>query len=255
MLVQTIKQYLELHKRLVVPQLGAFIVKEPGGSVLFSELFRRDDGVLRGLLQTGGMTELEAAGAIDRFVFEIRLSVQDGGEYRLEGFGVFRPGLNDTLAFVYEPAPAVPEQSRQESVPGEPGRESDSEQSGRKAVPGEPAPMPEPVSDDKSAEDSRVPAGSVLQPDPTLKGLRYGKPLKTTDAYTYADRRGRRKTDRFLLVAIIAAIIAVAAIAFGYVHEAREKRAAQEFVVEPQPPQVQPAETPAAQNPTQTLQE
>ena len=54
MLVQTISQYLGSHKRLVVPQLGAFIVKAPGGEILFSELFKRDDGVLRGLLLSQG---------------------------------------------------------------------------------------------------------------------------------------------------------------------------------------------------------
>lgn len=250
MLVQTIRQYLELHKRLVVPQLGAFIVKEPGGNVLFSELFRRDDGVLRGLLQTAGMTELEAAGAIDRFVFEIRLAVQGGGEYRMEGFGVFRPGPNDTLAFAHEPAPVVSEKSLLESVP---------EKSVEECLPEEPAAEPAPQAGASasvvSQAGSAAPAGSTLQPDPTLKGLRYGKPLKTTDAYTYANRTGRRKTDRFLLVAIVAAIIAVAAIAFGYVHEAREKRAVQEMVEESQPAPVQPVETPIVGNPTQTPQQ
>lgn len=221
--------------------MGAFIVKQPDGNVLFSELFRRDDGVLRGLLQSAGMTELEAAGAVDRFVFEIRHAVQDGGEYRMEGFGVFRPGPNDTLAFVYEPAPAMSD---------EPVKVPELDGSGAKT---------QTVPEQKPSEDvpetaSAAPAGSVLQPDPSLKGLRYGKPLKTTDAYTYAKRKRRRKTDRFLLVAIIAAIIAVAAIAFGYVHEARDKRAAQELVEEPQPAQDRPVGTSAVPNPTQIPQ-
>lgn len=59
MLIHTLIQYLESHRRLVVPQLGTFIVKEPGRSVVFSELLKRDDGVLRGLLRAGGMGELE----------------------------------------------------------------------------------------------------------------------------------------------------------------------------------------------------
>ncbi len=54
MLIHTLTQYLESHKRLVVPQLGAFIVKEPERSIVFSELLKRDDGVLRGLLRPGG---------------------------------------------------------------------------------------------------------------------------------------------------------------------------------------------------------
>ena len=71
MLVQTISQYLGSHKRLVVPQLGTFIVKEPGVSIVFSELLKRDDGVLRGLLREAGVGELEAAGDIDRFCTQI----------------------------------------------------------------------------------------------------------------------------------------------------------------------------------------
>ena len=98
MLVQTISQYLGSHKRLVVPQLGTFIVKEPGVSIVFSELLKRDDGVLRGLLREAGVGELEAAGEIDRFVFEVRHAVQHGQEFRLDGFGVLRPGPNGTIA-------------------------------------------------------------------------------------------------------------------------------------------------------------
>ena len=59
-LIRTISQYLESHKRLVVPQLGTFIVKEPGVSIVFSELLKRDDGTLRRLLIDGGLSELEA---------------------------------------------------------------------------------------------------------------------------------------------------------------------------------------------------
>ena len=92
MLIRTISQYLESHKRLVVPQLGTFIVKEPGVSIVFSELLKRDDGTLRRLLIGGGLSELEAAGEIDRFVFEVRHAVEHGAEFRLDGFGVMKPG-------------------------------------------------------------------------------------------------------------------------------------------------------------------
>ena len=194
-LVRTIKHYLSRHKRLVIPQFGAFIVKEPGGEVLFSELLRRDDGVLRGLLCGEGMSELEAAGAIDRFVFEVRHAVQEGGEYPMEGFGRFRAGRNGTMAFVHEPA--------SDPAPGA----------------SDPAAGPANAEERQAAAAAHVPEpphGSKIDPDPSLKGLRYGKPRKTTDAYTYVERRARRSVDRFLWVAIIAAVVAVAAIAFGF---------------------------------------
>lgn len=71
-----------------MPQLGTFVVKVPEGGVVFSELLKRDDGILRGLLvQQGGMNDLEAAGAIDRFVFEVRHALEHEGAYAIEGFG------------------------------------------------------------------------------------------------------------------------------------------------------------------------
>ncbi len=72
-----IQRYLAGHKRLVVPQLGAFVVKEPG-QVLFTELLKRDDGALRALLAEAGADPLKAAGEIDRFVFEVRHAAEHG---------------------------------------------------------------------------------------------------------------------------------------------------------------------------------
>lgn len=61
------------HRRLVVPAFGAFVVKE-SGEVLFSELLKTDDGVLRGLLAAGGLSELECAGlSTDSFSMSVTL--------------------------------------------------------------------------------------------------------------------------------------------------------------------------------------
>lgn len=114
-LIRIITHYLESHRRLVVPQLGAFVVKEPEGVVLFSELLKRDDGVLRGLLRASGQSELEAAGEIDRFVFEVRHAVQEGGEYALAGLGRLKPGPNGTIAFAYDPTTAVPDAATEDA--------------------------------------------------------------------------------------------------------------------------------------------
>ncbi len=104
MIVKLISKYLETHKRLVVPNLGAFIVKVPGQSVLFSNLIKNDDGVLRSLLTADGISDMEAAAAVDRFVFEVRFRLQNNGVCRLAGFGELRCGVNETVTFVYAPA-------------------------------------------------------------------------------------------------------------------------------------------------------
>lgn len=234
MLITVISQYLTEHKRLVVPQLGAFVVKEAGRSVLFSELLRRDDGLLRGLLRERGMSELEAAGEIDRFVFEIRHAVQHGSEYRMAGFGVMHPGPNGTIAFTYDPAI-----SSAANPVGKVGSENPSPK---------PAPAPSAarthVQPERVAEavktafsEPYVSPSAKMQPDPSVRGLRYGRPPKTTDAYSYVDRPPRpRRGDWFIRIAIIAAAMALAAMLFGWYREMREKQAESAQIIEvPQP--------------------
>lgn len=98
-------EYLKHNKRLVVPKLGAFIVKQPSGVIRFSELIRTDDGVLRSLLMAYGAKEIEACGMIDRFVFEVHHAISQGDIYVVEGFGEFTPGENNTIAFKHKIEP------------------------------------------------------------------------------------------------------------------------------------------------------
>lgn len=314
MLVRILSRSLESHKRLVVPQLGAFLVKEPGRSVVFTELLKRDDGVLRGILLGDGLSELEAAGEIDRFVFEVRHAVAQGGECLLPGLGTMRPGPNGTIAFLYDPAAGAEECAVRPSdeVP-EAASESPKTESPKTAIPdaansdagfrsaetpktglsetespeatapaagaaagssgpdlsaacAAPSPaaaeLPSAASGPASSV-SEAPAGTPhraalsgpgavrpgrlseavrtafdeapmstsakMAPDPSVRGLRYGKPRKSTDAYTYVDRPPRRRGDRFLWIALFAAVIALGAIAFGFLRERREQRAEAEF--------------------------
>lgn len=223
-MIHIIAHYLETNKRLVIPQLGALLVKEPTRELLFSELIRRDDGVLRGLLLAEGMTELAAQGEIDRLVFEVRHAVEEGREYAIEGLGVFYAGANSTIAFrgessaaaapasqpqIYKPASAPVEEK-----PHEPESEPTVEQE-------------EPV-EEHEAEEPHLTTSAKMNPAPHVKGLRYGKPPKNTDAFTYVDRpQPRGRIDGFLLVAILAVVMALGAMAYGYYHDWRERKAAE----------------------------
>lgn len=256
MLTDLIIRYLESNKRLVVPQLGAFVVKAAEGCILFTELFRRDDGVLRSLLCAEGMSELEAAGAVDRFVFEVRHAVQEGCAFPMEGFGVFRGGPDDTIVFVYEPkvhASSTPSGAVLEA-PIEASTGSVSSASEAALNSEQPAPAGtrsvKQTAEDTSAssrpDDART-STPKLRPDPSVKGLRYGKPLKTTDAYTYVGAAPRRKVDRLILFALAAAVVALAAIAYGYIRDLQAERD-DVYLEQPLPP----AEHSAAETSIQT---
>ncbi len=114
-IIDVIANYLrDNHRRLVVPAFGAFVVKE-SGEVLFSELLKTDDGVLRGLLAAGGLSELECAGLIDRFIFDVRNALSEKGRFDMGGFGGLAVGADGEIRFV-SPAAAPTEKTTEKTV-------------------------------------------------------------------------------------------------------------------------------------------
>ena len=143
----------------------------------------------------------------------MRHAVEHGAEFRLDGFGVMKPGPNGTIAFVFESRIAGAAPVIADKAPAAGGK-------------------PEPVG--KPIDEPRVSTSAKMAPDPSVRGLRYGKPPKNTDAYTYVDRPPRRrKADRFIWIALIAAALAVAAIAFGYLREAKDRETEMQYLEQP----------------------
>lgn len=236
-LLHTVPAYLASHKRLVIPQLGTFIVKEQGVSVVFSELLRRDDGVLRGLLREQGLSELEAAALIDRFVFELRHTIAQGDTYRIDALGVFRQGPNATIAFVYDPVSTETDGSEDmasEKVTSETdGTEKLGPETTMPDAEKNASVFPEVGYDVSEPEPLRSPSVK-LNPDPSVRGLRYGKPPKNTNTYSYVDRpKRRRRSDRFIWIALVAIALAVAVILFGYYVREERARLEEQYTDEP----------------------
>lgn len=223
--------YLRTHKRLVVPQLGAFIAREAGGEAVFSELLRRDDGVLRGLLTAEGLSEIEAAGAIDRFIFDLRHAVQHGDTYAIDGVGRFTAGENQALHFVYDPGTQDRSGAEPSAAPAADAPQTAAPDSAAAAAhPAAEASAPRSVASNWTEYPSKRPP---RKPDPSVKGLTYGKPIKTTDAYTFVGSAPRRRVDKFLIVAILAAVLAIGAIAYGYIQDRRAKEVKEIFESDP----------------------
>lgn len=239
MIVELISKYLESNKRLVVPNLGAFIVKEAGRVVLFSNLIKSDDGVLRSLLVEAGVSELETAAALDRFVFEVNFRLESTGECLLDGFGVLKSGVNGTVSFVYQPAAkgevldgnVAPREDNTVAqpkvkvveIPAEKVVESlpDSEDVQIDVVPRQkPAPRREvEVKRPQQREERR----QRPQEDYT-KGLRYGKGRKVVTGREGATSRKSSKSDLIMKIAIIAALLAIGALVYGFIMDMRASK-------------------------------
>lgn len=100
--VEVISEYLLYNRRLVVPAFGAFVVKESGERV-FSDLLRADDGILASLLHNRGLSDMEAAIMIDRFIFEVRHELERYGYCRLGDIGTLRVEPTTRALRLYPP--------------------------------------------------------------------------------------------------------------------------------------------------------
>ena len=243
MIVELISKYLESNKRLVVPNLGTFIVKEAGRAVLFSNLIKNDDGVLRSLLVAGGVSELEAAAAIDRFVFEVNYRLENSGRCSLKGFGELKSGVNGTLVFAYDttvggetldgnvaqcttkpqPQPAA-QVAEVKTVAAKVELEDDIDDEVTIDV----VPRREPEQRPAPEPRERV-ARTAAQRRPQrqadyVKGLRYSKGNKVVTGRESATSRKSNKSDIIMKIAIFAAALAILALAYGVYNEWRTSR-------------------------------
>ncbi|MBQ2958514.1 MAG: hypothetical protein IJE06_02435 [Alistipes sp.] len=223
LLTNIIGEYLKHNKRLVVPKLGTFIVKAQGGAILFSDLMRNDDGVLRSLLMAYGMKELEANGLIDRLVFEVRHATSRGESYTIEGLGDFTQGPNNTLTFrqkrekvviggnIKPPVETLVDEQRKiervrqrreaESAPVQ--RKKQKELKEQKREKRRPA---------KVEEDDDI--ISMTKPDSYLRGLKYDQKKNKKRDEDFMIPETQRHNGRNMLFMLVAAIIVGIAVWF-----------------------------------------
>ncbi len=228
MLTKIISQYLTTHRRLVIPGVGAFIVKDSEKKIYFSELLKSDDGVLRNLLAESGKSEIEVAATIDRFIFELKHATQEaGGELAVGDIGVLRRVGAGKLLFVpkaEEPqVPEVPQVPQMPEVPQEPivvdvpVREN---QEPKVMVVESPSMVESEGAAKYSADKIRELYSrpqTFREKDPEVEDLAYGKKQKPLNGYSYVNSSPKKGgVDKVMVFGIAAAVIALAAIGYGY---------------------------------------
>ena len=213
LITNIVVEYLKHNKRIVVPKLGVFIVKQPSGVVRFSDLMRNDDGVLRSLLLAYGVKELEAEGMISRFVFEIRHAITSGESYTIESFGEFLPGENNTITFkhlrepiVYggkiKPPVTVLDEEKERLLRTQPHRvpvpQQPKEGSKKRRKRGKQV---------EASDESKI---TLVKPDAYLRGLKYdNEKKKRGDDRSDSKRRGGMPP---VLIVLLIALLAVGTI-------------------------------------------
>ena len=241
---EVILEYLGSNRRLVVPALGAFMVKDTG-ELVFSDLLRNDDGVLTSLLRDRGMSDMETAVTIDRFVFEVRHELEQYGYCRLGEVGTLRLEPDTKVLRLYPPvksevplpevqAPYVPEpivdepKAEPEAEPAQceevadVAEDSELEQPVEDVVPTEEssveeAPIPQPKEEALQPKVVAQPEAEVAQPEEIKVQSKFVPP--------YPKRAKRRvKFDLVMIVAIAVIVAALALIALGLYNASISKK-------------------------------
>lgn len=187
-----IAEYLASNRRLVVPNFGAFIVKE-SGEVVFSELLRTDDGVLTSLLLARGLSEMEAAVTIDRYKFNINHELHEYGYCQLDELGTLRAEGDDKKLKLYQLQPLVRNVDAADEI----------------------------VPEVEMPHDTTTSTPEVVTPatEETESIKREGADTTTTDATPkkpyVAPKRKRSGFDFIIVVAIVIVLGAIVAIGYG----------------------------------------
>lgn len=192
--VEVIAEYLLSNRKLVVPNLGAFMVKESGERI-FSDLLRNDDGVLTSLLQAKGLSDMEAAVSIDRFVFETRHELESYGYCRLGDIGTLRIEPETKVLRLYEPVYGeIPKQTPYVPEPVVIEEETDSDTK-EVVTPPAPTPQPQPQPQQQPQQQPQSERRSVSKPTPKAQP--------------------RKRVDFVMIFALVILVLALAGIAYG----------------------------------------
>ncbi|WP_300828909.1 hypothetical protein [uncultured Rikenella sp.] len=148
-----LKQLIAQHRRVVIPDFGAFLKKEGprGEQLVFSPFLRKDDGmVTEALIREYGVESEDARGMIAEFVVYVRQSLSSSGRYYIEGVGMLAADANGSITLKEG---VMPERSR---------AEVESERMARQAPP-----QPQPVME-QIVEAEPVPVQPVMTKPPVM---------------------------------------------------------------------------------------
>ncbi len=217
MVAKIIRDYIEGGAaRLTVPGFGTFM-RKASGEVIFVDLLRTDDGVLCDLVEDyGRLTQLEAMGVVDRFVFEARNGIEKNGNVVLEDFGVMSKDAAGKYQFEYKPvARPVAETAVQEELWGDNNVAADG---ARRAVGDARRPSGSAHSRASEYSQSQSPEHSR-----SYNRSRHGSRASEQSRSRQRSHNGSRvsappdkKTDTIMIVAVVAAIIAIVVMAFAF---------------------------------------
>lgn len=183
--------YLNRKNRLSIPRIGTLVRLPDDGRVAFTRLQTDDGDILAGLVaEEEHLSSEQARQEVNRFVKEVEDTTAAGHRYPVSGLGWFYADPQGTVRFEYDPSAAAATNSDAGPVRKE------------SAVPAARPPERMP------AEHAR---GSAA-----VQAVRKDYPTREERPQISIRRPRKRGMDRTIIAAIIALIIALGVLLYGY---------------------------------------
>ena len=217
-----IAQYIANETRLIIPEVGTLIRRKESGEIVFMEMLKKNDGVLSGLIvNTLDVSPSKSAEILKRYTADIQKQLTSSKKFILDGVGVLLVRPEGGIDFSFNPfAQSIPEPTRAtEEEPTVAKVETVEDKTASKAVVTEEKTAPEAKEPEPVAKPA--PAAKPAAPKPTVKPT----PKPAVKAYDedeaprkprISGRRQRVKIDGLTIVAIVAVIMALITLVWGF---------------------------------------
>jgi hypothetical protein len=156
---------LELNNRVIIPDLGAFIIRQQDPKELvFNDLLAFDDGMLtERLIQEEKLSKSEAQNRIKQFVEKVKKVLQKGDNYHLENLGSLTMDASSRINFLTTDTSAE-EGTAAETPVVESGEEKAPEDTAAEKEPAEESPAEEVAPEESIARET--PVGELAPEEP-----------------------------------------------------------------------------------------
>ncbi len=166
-----LKQLIVRHRRVVIPDFGAFLKKETpeGEALVFSPFLRKDDGVVtNAIVREYGVETEDARAMVAEFVIYLRQSLASSGKYYIEGVGMLMADANGAITLregefpaAAQPAAAAAEAEMQQQV----------QQPQQPSVVPQPTPVVQPVMPQPQQQPQLQQQPMAPQPQPLVQQI------------------------------------------------------------------------------------
>ncbi len=186
--------YLQTHRRINIPALGAILRRGVSNTMIFSEFAKGDDGVLREELVRLGETEISAGVQIECFVERVMQAMDEGHEFEIDGIGRLKRDESGVIVLRQSTADVVATQQFVEPI--------------------------EVVKPQVSAPQESAPqeaATCVEEEEAFVEGEEYDEVVYEDENGVITPAKAKRRLDPFTIFLIVAVAVALSLFAGGFV--------------------------------------